>query len=92
MKRLFILLLLCMAMLGCAGTPFSWDRAREVKLGMTTKQVIDIMGQPTTASWRDNNTQVFVWVDVNAFTGTKSFSVHFTDRKATSVPPIPDGY
>ncbi len=92
MKRLLALISLCAALLGCAGTPFSWESARQVKLGMTTKQVVEIMGQPTTASWRDNNTQVYVWVDSNAFTGMKTFSVHFTDRKATSVPPIPDGY
>lgn len=92
MKRFISMHMLCAALTGCAGTPFSWDKARQVKLGMTTQQVIDIMGQPTSATWRDNNTQVFVWIDSNAFTGVKSFSVFFTDRKASSVPPIPDGY
>lgn len=92
MKRLISMLMLCTALTGCAGTPFSWASARQVKLGMTTKQVLDILGEPTSAAWRDNNTQVFVWVDSNAFTGVKSFSVFFTDRKVSSVPPIPDGY
>jgi outer membrane protein assembly factor BamE (lipoprotein component of BamABCDE complex) len=43
-KRLTALVFLLLS--GCAGTPFEWEKARQVKIGTTEADVVALMGKP----------------------------------------------
>lgn len=73
----------------CAGTPFKWSEARNIKAGMTTREVTAIMGAPYSATAVDGLLR-YVWVDVSMLNySTKTLVVDFKDGKAVNAPPIP---
>lgn len=90
MKRSIVAL--CLILSACAGTPFKWDQARQIKEGMTTNEVTAIMGSPTSVTSRSDSL-IYVWVHVNGLTAaTRSMSVVFKDGKVREAPQIPDTY
>ena len=89
MKKIMLILLF---LAGCAGTPFKWDDARKVKTGMTTTEVTQIIGSPSSVTSRDG-ILIYVWVYVDMyFSGTKSLRIDFKDNRVIAPPPIPDTF
>lgn len=91
MKRIKIAaasVILAVAVTACAGTPFKWNDARQIRPGMTTAQVTQLVGKPNTVK-SQGDTLIYVWVYVNGFSGTRTLRVDFRDGKAISAPPIP---
>lgn len=85
-------LLLAIALAACAGTRFSFDNARKLNVGMTERQVTDIMGRPYNVSVRGDLT-ILTWVFVNGFTGAnRSLALPFKDGKLSDAPKIPEGF
>jgi len=89
MKKLIIVA--AIALSACAGTNFSWDKARQLQPGMTTQEVEAMMGSPNNIKTTPDG-MVWVWVWVNLYSQTKTLAVTFQDNKLTKVPQIPDGY
>ncbi|MEY8688345.1 MAG: outer membrane protein assembly factor BamE [Leptothrix sp. (in: b-proteobacteria)] len=76
---------------GCAGTPFQWDDARKLEVGMTQQQVQALMGTPYLVRSTAAGVQ-WTWSHANLMTGSNAVSVMFVDGKLASVPQIPDGF
>lgn len=84
--------LLCAAMVaGCAGTPFSFDSARQVRVGMTEAQLTGIMGRPYSVTTRGDQ-QIWVWSEASAFGGARSVSFVLRGGKVEGVPTIPASF
>ena len=76
-----------------AGTPDVWDQARKLKVGMTEKEVNEVMGRPSQAENVDKDgTYRWVWVDVNLKTGSQKISAELKNGTVVSTPFIPDWY
>jgi len=80
--------ILALSLAACAGTPFKWEAARQIRQGMTTTEVTQLVGSPNTVK-AQGDTLIYVWVYVNSFSGTRTLRVDFRDGKAISAPPIP---
>lgn len=77
---------------GCAGSNFSYDNARKVKVGMTEAQVTQLMGRPTSIASRGNE-QMWMWSHGNGFTGNgKAVSFKMSEGKVIEVPTIPSSF
>lgn len=93
MKKLFstlvFALLVCIS--GCAGTPFKWDQARQLKEGMTESEVTQLMGSPfMVKSTPEGN--VWIWSYSDGFTGIRTVSISIKDGKVTKAPSIPSSF
>lgn len=93
MKKLLVIAAsLCVAALvGCAGTQFTWDQARQLRNGMTEQEATAVMGAPTTVRAQGDR-QTWVWVWVNSFTGTQTVSAVFQNGTLVEAPKIPDSF
>lgn len=87
MKHLIILSIVAV-LTACAGTPFKWDDARQIKEGMTTNEVTALVGAPNNVT-SQGDSLIYVWVYVSSFTGSRTLSVIFKDGKVTKAPPVP---
>ena len=90
MKKLLSLLAISL-LVACAGTPFKWDAARQIKEGMTEKEVTALMGAPYMVTSAGEK-QTWVWSHANAFGGAKSLALQFKDGKVIKTPDIPDSF
>lgn len=85
-------LVLAAALVGCAGTKFSFERARQVQVGMSETQLTELMGKPYMVK-STGDTQVWVWSHANGLTGgTQMVSFEVKDGKVSSVPSIPAAF
>lgn len=75
----------------CAGTPFTFGQASQVKVGMTEEQLYEIMGNPYMAVSREDGQQL-IYTHATAFGGAKSVSFETKDGKVSKVPYIPSSY
>lgn len=83
---------LALVLSGCAGTSFSYDEARKVKVGMTEEQVTQIMGPPYSVVSRADG-QMWIWSHANGMTGaSKVISFRLVDGKVVEVPTIPTSF
>ncbi|WP_145257008.1 outer membrane protein assembly factor BamE [Pseudomonas sp. DE0157] len=82
---------MAMALVGCAGTPFTFGQASQVKVGMTEDQLYEIMGNPYMVVSQEDG-QRFIYTHATAFGGAKSVSFETKDGKVTKVPYIPKDY
>jgi len=83
---------LALVLSGCAGTNFSYDEARKVKIGMTEDEVTQIMGPPYSVVSRADG-QMWVWSHANGMTGTsRVISFRMVDGKVVEVPTIPASF
>jgi PBP1b-binding outer membrane lipoprotein LpoB len=83
---------LALVLSGCAGTDFSYDEARKVKVGMTEDQVTQIMGPPYSVVSRSDG-QMWVWSHANGMTGaSRVISFRMVDGKVVEVPTIPASF
>ena len=79
---------LALALVGCAGTSFSYDEARKVKVGMTEDEVTQIMGPPYSVVSRTDG-QMWVCSHANGMTGARRvISFRMVDGKVVEVPAI----
>jgi outer membrane protein assembly factor BamE (lipoprotein component of BamABCDE complex) len=94
MKKIVLILAAVVLLVGCAtaGREVNWDRARQVKVGMSEPEVTALMGSPYMVSSRDSG-QRWIWTYVNGWTGAVStMTVDWKDGKVVSVPAIPSSF
>jgi hypothetical protein len=83
---------LALVLSGCAGTSFSYDEARKIKVGMTEDQVTQIMGPPYSVVSRADG-QMWIWSHANGMTGaSRVISFRMVDGKVVEVPTIPSSF
>lgn len=87
----FALVLAVGILAGCAGTNFSFDAARTVKLGMTEQEVTQRLGAPYMVQAAGPE-QVWVWSYASAFGGVKTVSFRFKDGQVVAVPSLPESF
>ncbi|MBO2923970.1 MULTISPECIES: outer membrane protein assembly factor BamE [Pseudomonas] len=87
----FFLAAIVLVLAGCAGTPFTFGQASQVKVGMTEDQLYEIMGNPYMVVSQEDG-QRFIYTHATAFSGAKSVSFETKDGKVTKVPYIPKDY
>jgi outer membrane protein assembly factor BamE (lipoprotein component of BamABCDE complex) len=73
---------------GCAGTPFRWEAARQIRPGMTEQQVVAIMGDPLSVAVTPNG-NAWVWTYADGFGHARTLSVLFKDGKVATAPAVP---
>lgn len=77
---------------GCAGTNFSYDKARQVQVGMTEGELIELMGKPYSVIARSGS-QMWVWSYANSLSGSsRAVSYELRDGRVVSVPEIPGSF
>lgn len=92
MKKFTITTAACLALLGCAGTKFSFSDARRIEPGMTQQQVQSIMGRPYSVTSRGGK-EIWVWSYANGMTGAhQSIAFIFKNGVVESTPSIPDSF
>lgn len=93
MRRAARLVALCMVLLlsACAGTRFTWDQARQIRVGMTEKEVTELMGDANNVVAQGSR-QKWVWVWVNLYSSTRTVTTIFENGKVVEVPTIPESW
>jgi len=94
MKKIAWIFVTLSLLAGCAtaGREVNWDKARQVKVGMSEAEVTALMGPPYMVSSRDGG-QRWIWTYANGFTGASStMTVDWKDGKVVSVPAIPTSF
>ncbi|WP_136477286.1 outer membrane protein assembly factor BamE [Pseudomonas sp. DG56-2] len=87
----FLLAAVVVTLAGCAGTPFTFGQASQVKVGMTEDQLYEIMGNPYMVTSREEG-QMWIYSHATAFSGAKTVSFETKDGKVTKVPYIPKDF
>ena len=82
---------------GCfaVGTNFKWKSVRTLEIGMSKAEVTELLGPPyqvNSLRTAQGDKEVWVWVYVDAFMGSKSLSLTFIDEKLAEIPKIPDSF
>ncbi|MBL9187907.1 MAG: outer membrane protein assembly factor BamE [Opitutaceae bacterium] len=83
---LFLLLLGVLA--GCVGTPFRWDTARKIQVGMTKAQVTEIMGKPYVRAVA-GEIETWTWSYGTGLGTGGAYKIALKDGIVTEVPKIP---
>jgi len=91
MKNFLLVTTAAALLCGCAGTRFSFDQARQIKVGMTTNQVEQIMGNPYTVA-TSQNTTIWCYSYATGLGNSKSVSFIIVDGKVSQVPTIPASF
>lgn len=93
MKKLIVIIAV-LFLSACAGSgSIKWNEARKIKVGMTEKEVTEVMGSPYQAQVLGNDgTYRWVWVDVNLMMGTQKMSAELKNGVVVSVPFIPESF
>ncbi|QPG62056.1 outer membrane protein assembly factor BamE [Pseudomonas sp. BIGb0427] len=92
MRRLVAVAALAAVLGGCAGTNFTYDQARQVKVGMTEDQVVELMGPPYSVVSRADG-QMWIWSHANGMSGSsRVVSFRMIDGKVVEVPTIPASF
>lgn len=92
MKKTIIAVLAAITIAGCAGSPFTWDAARSVQVGMTEGEVVALLGKPYMVR-SSGDTQTWVWSHANGLTGANgAVSFPMKSGKVSGVPTIPKSF
>ena len=84
--------LLAMLLVACAGTNFSFDRARRVQVGMSEADVKKLLGRPYMVTSTPDS-QLWTWSYANGITGAhKTLVIPMKDGKVASVPNLPNDF
>lgn len=74
---------------GCASTkPFAWDNVRKLQVGMTKKEVTQIMGKPYLISSGSEDSEIWEW---SFGRQGRTYHIVLKEGKVSEVPPIPKG-
>jgi hypothetical protein len=84
MKRLVIVSLVLL-MSACAGTRFEWSQAKQVQIGTTEAELMNLLGKPYLIRTR-GETQVWVWSYADGLGGRGVVSFELKDGRVTTVP------
>ncbi|WP_315400231.1 hypothetical protein [Neisseria sicca] len=88
MKKLFLAALVSVTLAGCFGNNFSWTNARQIRQGMSEREVIALMGKPIRIQPSPIGL-VYIWGHLNAVTGSvKTTSVIVNDGVVAADPII----
>lgn len=90
MKKI-IIIAAALILSACAGVPFSWDNARQVKVGMTTAEVNELMGRPYLVASMSDGRERWNWTFATGLGSMKTYNAFIKDGKVVEVPRIPDG-
>jgi outer membrane protein assembly factor BamE (lipoprotein component of BamABCDE complex) len=86
--RPFLVFVLTSILAACVGqTPFEWDRAKQVRLGMTETELRMLMGRPSKIQIK-GETQMWVWSYTTPSNTTRSVSFELKDGIVTAIPYI----
>lgn len=92
MKSPILLILTLVGLLsGCVGTYFTFDKARQIKVGMTESEVHQIMGRPNSVTSAGGHIR-WMYVYGTALGTSAAVTFIFTDAKVTEVPSIPASF
>lgn len=91
MRKFISAVMVLAALAGCAGTNFTYDQARQVRIGMTEAEVVQLMGRPYSVVSRPDG-QMWIWSRANAFGSSKVVSFRLSEGKVVEVPDIPDSF
>ena len=91
MRTIIAIALLAAVLSGCAGTQFSYDKARTVEVGMSEYEVLHIMGRPYSVVTRGDE-QMWVWSHATAWGGARAVSFKMKDGKVIETPSIPQSF
>jgi hypothetical protein len=93
MKKHFILSVLLASTLlsACAGTQFKWRDARKINTGMTSEEVIQIMGQPN-GIYSQEGKLIYSWYSASLINGNRGIKIEFKDNKVTEAPAVPNSF
>ncbi|UVL26835.1 outer membrane protein assembly factor BamE domain-containing protein [Pseudomonas donghuensis] len=92
MRKFVAVVALAAVLGGCAGTNFTYDQARQVKVGMTEDQVVELMGPPYSVVSRADG-QMWIWSYANGMSGaSRVVSFRMVDGKVVEVPIIPTSF
>ncbi|MBI1891724.1 MAG: hypothetical protein HYS18_13820 [Burkholderiales bacterium] len=94
MKSKFIAVLAAVVLSACAGSgKIDWNGARQLKAGMTEKEVLTLMGTPYSVRTSGPSTKLLVWVHVNGMTGMhQSLALPIENGVLKQAPSIPDNF
>lgn len=91
MKRLLASLVILL-LAACAGSKFSFDNARQVKVGMNEAEITQLLGAPYSVVSK-GDTQIWIWSYANGMTGAhQSVSFPMSGGKVASLPTIPASF
>lgn len=88
MKKVFLICCLVLILIGCAGKNFTWEQAKQIKVGMSEAELIALMGEPSLVRTQPDGI-LYVWSYADTFNGAKSIAIPLKEHIVTSVPPIP---
>ncbi len=94
MKAFFAAIAMAAILCGCAGTPFKWDNARQIKDGMTEEEVVALMGSPYMVKTNPKG-QLWVWTYADLYGisgGTRTLSLEMVDGKVVKAPDVPKAF
>jgi hypothetical protein len=93
MKKHFILSILLSATLlsACTGTQFKWSDARKINVGMSSEEVIQIMGQPNGIHSQEGKL-IYSWYSASLLNGNRGMRIEFKDNKVTEAPAVPNSF
>ena len=74
---------------GCVGTPFRWETARKVHVGMTKAEVLEVMGKPYVMSTA-GETDIWQWTYGTGLGTGGNYRIVIKDGKVSEVPRIPE--
>jgi hypothetical protein len=86
--KLLVPLIALLLFAGCVGTPFRWETARKIQVGMTKAEVTTLMGNPaimTTAG----ESEIWTWSYGTGLGTGAAFKIVIKGDKVTEVPKIP---
>lgn len=76
---------------GCVGTHFNFDQVRRVRVGMTEREVTNIMGKPNTITAAGGQVR-WVYAFGTALGTGKAASFVFRDGQVVEVPAVPTSF
>lgn len=89
--RTLIVAAVAAVLVACAGTPFSWDAARQIRPGMTEAELTQLMGPPYLVKSTADGL-LWVWSYANAMGGARSVSVQLKNGVVVSAPAVPNSF
>lgn len=91
--RALVVTLATALLTACAGSAFTMNDARQVRVGMTTAELQAVMKSNPYSVTSRGDTQIWIWSEANGFTGShQSVSFVVKEGKVYSVPVIPASF
>jgi outer membrane protein assembly factor BamE (lipoprotein component of BamABCDE complex) len=86
MRVSILVVLVCLSLAACAGTPFEWENARQIHIGSSQADVVALLGKPYMVKTAGAD-QTWIW-SYSGLDGTRLVSYGLRDGLVTIVPTI----